>query len=92
MLTVVIIMVFGMLTGYLLRYREKLIKALNRTTLIIICVLLFFMGVAVGNNPAIMSNLSQIGWLGFGLALSGTLGSMLLVWFLFTFIPKKYRK
>lgn len=83
MLTVILIMVAGMAFGMVFRSRTKLISVLNKSTLWIIFLLLFFLGVTVGKNPDIMQNLSTIGLRGLQIAVVALLGSLVLAWAVF---------
>ncbi|PKP09428.1 MAG: DUF340 domain-containing protein [Bacteroidetes bacterium HGW-Bacteroidetes-4] len=78
--TVLIIMAVGIGVGYLMRSRKTWLQYTNKATLWIIFLLLFFMGIGVGNNPQIMENLDTIGFRGLQLALVAILGSVVLSW------------
>lgn len=86
--TVLIIMAVGIGVGYLLRSRKKWLWYTNKATLWIIFLLLFFMGISVGNNPQIMENLDTIGLRGLQLALVAILGSVALSWVVYRFFFK----
>ncbi len=83
MIKVLLIMIAGIVAGYLLRRKEKTIKWLNKSALYIIFLLLFFMGIAVGNNPTIMENLGTIGLKGLILSVFALLGSVMLAWLVY---------
>jgi len=91
MLTVILIMVTGIVLGYFLRSKQGLIKVLNKSTIWVIFVLLFFMGISVGVNDTVMQNLDTIGLRGLQLAMVTILGSVLLAWvaYLWVFKTKK---
>jgi uncharacterized membrane protein YbjE (DUF340 family) len=78
MIKVLIIMSLGIGFGLLLKEKKKLIAGFNKSTLWIIFILLFFMGVSVGNNAEIMQNLDTIGIQGLLLSLASILGSIVL--------------
>lgn len=78
MLTVIIIMTAGFLIGYLLRHKKGLVQIANKSTLWVIFVLLFFMGLSVGGNAEIMQNLDTIGMRGVALSLAAVFGSVVL--------------
>jgi uncharacterized membrane protein YbjE (DUF340 family) len=81
-------MALGMVLGYFLRSRKKLLKILTQSTLWIIFILLFFMGISVGGNSEVMNNLDTIGIRGLQLALVTIFGSVLLSWVVYRFILK----
>lgn len=88
MIEVLIIMTVGIVLGALLRSKQKLISAINRSTMWIIFALLFFMGISVGINEDIMSNLGTIGLQGLFLSLVAILGSVVLSWVLYVLFFK----
>ncbi len=89
MLTVIIIMTAGMVLGYFLRSRKKILRTSNKLTLWVIFILLFFMGISVGGNNQVMLNLDTIGIRGLQLALVTVIGSVLLSWVVYQFAFKK---
>lgn len=89
MFKVISIMLAGVFIGFLSRSQRKFIQLNEKSIQIIIVILLFFMGIGVGNNSLIMSDLSKIGMEGLWLALSAILGSILLSALLYFFVFKK---
>lgn len=83
MLKVVGIMMLGVLSGYLLRNRS--FRWVSKAIMVAIWLLLFLLGVAVGNNAEIMDHLDTIGWSGLLLAVGGVLGSVLMAWGVYRF-------
>ncbi|NLZ94380.1 MAG: LysO family transporter [Bacteroidales bacterium] len=82
MLSIFIYIFSGVAVGYLLRnrtYKKHVGSIIN----IIIIVLLFFLGVAVGANKQIVDNFANIGFDAFAIAFAATLGSVLCAWFVF---------
>ncbi len=69
-----------MALGYIFRSKTKLISSINKSTIWIIFLLLFFLSVTVGKNPEIMNNLSTIGLRGLQIAVAALLGSLVLAW------------
>lgn len=88
MLKVILIMLFGMAVGYLIRSRKKLLKFSNTSILWVIILLLFVMGVSIGSNKEIMNSLDTIGIRGLQLAVVAVLGSSMLSWVVYKFILK----
>lgn len=88
MLTVLIIMTAGILFGYFIRTKKRLVAAINKSTLWVIFLLLFFMGVSVGSNSQVMQNLDTIGLRGLQLAVVTILGSVLLAWLAYLLVFK----
>lgn len=87
MFTVIGIMVTGILTGYLLR-NQAFIKKVNKAITVTIILLLFLLGIAVGANQQIMSNLSVIGLQAGMLSIGGVLGSVVCAWAVYRFYKK----
>lgn len=89
MITVVAIMAIGILLGYLLRRKKKLIELFERLTTWAIYLLLFLLGVAIGTNEEIIKNLPTLGGRAFIISIAGVLGSILLSWALYRLLFKK---
>lgn len=80
MLKVLLIMALGIGFGVIFRNKKKIIKVNNKSTIWVIFILLFFMGISVGKNSDIMNNLDTIGLRGLQLAVVAVLGSIVLAW------------
>ncbi|MDE6451497.1 MAG: lysine exporter LysO family protein [Odoribacter sp.] len=76
MLTVVGIMLAGVCCGFCLRKRN--LKWVSYGVTIAIWVLLFSLGISVGNNEAILNNLDTIGWQALVMSTVAVLGSVVL--------------
>lgn len=85
MITVVLIMLAGMLAGYLLRGRKTLLRLNGRLTLWTIWLLLFFLGLSIGHNEYIMRQLPGLGLTAFWVSIAGVGGSLLTAWVLWKF-------
>lgn len=81
LITVVGIMGAGMLLGFLLRQRKKLISANERLITYAIYLLLFMMGVSIGSNQQIMGSLSSLGITALVVSVGAVVGSILLGFF-----------
>ncbi len=79
MLIVVGIMFLGVAIGYLLRGKMKL-GAVSKAITYAIYVLLFLLGVSVGINPQIISNLTTLGVEALIITLAALAGSVLAAW------------
>ena len=89
MITVVAIMAIGILVGYLLRQKRKLIGFLERLTTWAIYLLLFLLGIAIGTNEEIIRNLPTLGGRAFIISVAGVLCSILLSWATYRLFFKK---
>ena len=78
MLTVILIMSAGMAAGYLLRKRKVLYKRLDQTVSIVIYLLLFLLGLTVGQNRTIVENFHLIGAEALFVTLASVAGSVIL--------------
>ena len=76
MLSIFFFILSGVAVGYLSRNRTQL-KHVGSVINIIIIVLLFFLGVAVGANKQIIESFASIGFDAFAIASAATLGSVL---------------
>lgn len=86
MLKIVGIMLLGVMAGYLLRNRK--LPWLQKLIAVVIWLLLFLLGIAVGTNGEIMNRLDTIGLQALVLALGGVLGSVFLAWIVFRYFWK----
>lgn len=91
MFIVIGIMFGGIAIGYLLR-RMELLQKIGKPISYTILLLLFLLGISVGANKAIISNLTTLGGQAFVLALAGTTGSVLAAWVVYYFFFKERRK
>lgn len=82
MLSIFFFILSGVAVGFLSRNRTQL-KHVGSVINIIIIVLLFFLGVAVGANKQIVESFASIGFDAFAIASATTLGSVLCAWFVF---------
>ncbi len=89
MIGVLSVMTLGIVLGLAFRSKTKLIQLFNKSTIWIIFILLFFMGISIGKNPTIMENLDTIGLRGLELALVSVIGSSLLSWLVYHLFFKK---
>jgi uncharacterized membrane protein YbjE (DUF340 family) len=80
MITVISLLVAGIILGYLLRNKRKLLVVSARLTDGAIFLLLFFLGVSVGMNEEVISNFKNIGLQAFLLTVLATLGSVVVTW------------
>ena len=74
MLTIILLMLAGLITGHLLTGHIKI--SLGRVITVLIWVLLFTLGLEVGGNEKILGGRATIGTDAIVIALLGTLGSM----------------
>ncbi|MGE0078337.1 MAG: LysO family transporter [Bacteroidales bacterium] len=89
MLTVVLIMISGIIAGYLVKSREHLVKLNDRLTTWAIYALLFLMGIGIGANKTIMSSLHTLGLNALIISVGGIAGSILLAWITYKYLFKK---
>ena len=87
MLKIVMIMLCGIGTGYLLR--NKKMSFIGRVITALIWVLLFLLGIEVGANPRIINGLQTLGLEAIVLTLAGSLGSAIFAWALWRYVCRK---
>jgi len=78
MLTILAIIICGIITGYLFQSKLRFLMVVERLTGYAIYLLLFLLGLAVGGNEKIISNLADIGFNAIILSISGITGSIVL--------------
>lgn len=86
MLKIVMIMLCGIGTGYLLR--NKKMRAIGRVVTMLIWLLLFLLGIEVGSNPRIVNGLQTLGLEAIVLTLAGSAGSVLFAWALWKMVNR----
>lgn len=92
MLHIILIILAGILTGYILK-NVPFIKYVATALSVIIVLLLFFLGVSVGANEQVVNNFVFIGLDAFILTVGGLLGSVLCAWWVYMkFFKKKSSK
>ena len=87
MLKIVMIMLCGIGTGYLLRNRKM--SFIGRIITVLIWVLLFLLGIEVGANPRIINGLQTLGLEAVVLTLGGCAGSVLFAWALWKYVSTR---
>jgi uncharacterized membrane protein YbjE (DUF340 family) len=80
MFTVVLVMAFGVLVGFAIRNRKKIVKAADKLTMWAIYLLLFLLGLAIGGNEIIVRNLPLLGVKALIISIGGITGSVILAW------------
>lgn len=81
LITVIGIMGAGILLGFLLRQRKKLMSVNEKLITYAIYLLLFMMGVSIGSNEQIMNSLSSLGITALLVSAGAVAGSILLGFF-----------
>jgi uncharacterized membrane protein YbjE (DUF340 family) len=90
MIPVLLLMTIGFILGYVLRNKSKFILFSNKATTLIIYLLLFLLGIGVGLNKTIVSNMAKIGLQAILITFGAVLGSLILAYITYTlfFIQK----
>ncbi|MDR4988350.1 MAG: LysO family transporter [Bacteroidales bacterium] len=78
MIEVLLLMVTGIVSGYFMRKKSNIILIVEKLIIISIFLLLFFMGLSIGRDPLIISQLPSLGMVAVLLGIGGILGSMFL--------------
>lgn len=84
------LMLGGVFVGYLLRKRE--LNYIHKIIMVLICMLLFLLGVEVGFNEAIIKNFPKIGTEAIIITLAAVTGSTLMAWALWKTITSRNQK
>jgi len=82
MWTILILLTAGFLMGYFLRKNPAVFPVSEKFTTAMIYALLFFMGLGVGVNPEIVSNLKSLGVDALIISLFAIMGSLLFAYML----------
>lgn len=78
--TVFVCIALGVGVGVLLRNKTLVLSWIERGTLVAVLVLLFLMGIAIGNNNQVMGELQQVGAIAGMVTLASVLGSVAMAW------------
>lgn len=89
MIEILIIMSAGILLGFIFRKKTSLITGADKLAGWSIYVLLFLLGLSVGNNQLVISNFYKIGLNSIIITLSGITGSILVSFFVYTLFFNK---
>lgn len=89
MFYLILTMFIGMAAGFLMR-RVKALTHIGKAISITIYVMLFFLGVKIGQDENILANLSSLGMQAMLLALAGATGSILFAALLYKSVFRAY--
>ncbi len=79
MLVIIVCFIVGILAGIALRGRSRILGWVSRATDLAVGFLLFVLGVSIGVNEEVISNLPSLGLEGFVLSLGAIVGSIVAV-------------
>ena len=88
-LLLIICGIVGGLLGWRLRNRD--LSFLSPTVTILVCILLFTMGIEIGTDQDALLQLKEMGWVALAVAVAAALGSIGVTW-LFFYLSDKKRK
>jgi uncharacterized membrane protein YbjE (DUF340 family) len=92
MLTVIIIMTSGMVAGYFLRNIKWISKPVGVIITWAIYLLLFLLGISVGTNETIISNIGKIGIQALLLTIGAVSGSIFVSWLTYKYFFRKHEE
>ena len=84
-----IVMLSGVLIGYILRNIRAIPALVSKINIYIIFLLLFVMGLSVGRNPQVIQGLGTLGLLGIAISVVSIAGSVFLSWIVYRHLFKK---
>ena len=84
-----IVMLSGILIGYILRNIRAIPALVSKINIYIIVLLLFVMGLSVGSNPQVIQGLGTLGLLGIAISVVSIAGSVFLSWIVYRHLFKK---
>lgn len=68
----------GIVLGTRIGHKKRLMHGIAQLSEVLVIVLLFVLGAAIGSNAEIMTNLWSLGWEGLLLAVGAIIGSLLV--------------
>lgn len=86
MFEILMLMSAGILIGFFLRGRQRIVFVIEKATGFAIYILLFLLGISVGTNDRVLSNFGMIGFNAIIIALSSVAGSILFSFILYKVI------
>ncbi|MCK5028171.1 MAG: LysO family transporter [Bacteroidales bacterium] len=89
MITVLILMTSGIIMGWFLHKKKKILKISSELTNWAIYILLFLLGLSVGTNEKILNNFDQIGFLAILITVFAVAGSIFVSWLTYILFFKK---
>lgn len=87
MLKFVAIILSGMAVGFLLRKRQ--LRMVPHMVTVLIWLLLFFLGIEVGENPQVIEGITSLGLEALWLSIAGLAGTILFSWGLWRWVNGK---
>ena len=87
MLVVILMMLGGILCGYLLRKRQIMLQV-QHLTMVLIWALLFLLGLNIGSNEQIINSLGSLGLEALLITVFATTGSLIAAWLLWKYINR----
>ncbi len=88
MLEITLVLITGIFFGYSIRKSRYFLKLIDILTYIFMLVLLFSLGLALGNNKTLVSALTGLGLQGFLIAVFTMLGSSVISMIVYKYIFK----
>lgn len=82
MIKIILILFSGILAGYILR--NKNLKFIHKMITVFIWALLFSLGISVGMNDTLLTNLPTLGLDALIITFGGLAGSLIMAWFIYT--------
>ncbi|MCR4765470.1 MAG: lysine exporter LysO family protein [Bacteroidaceae bacterium] len=87
MLIVVLMMLGGILCGYL--FRKKRIPHIQQVTTVLIWALLFLLGLNIGSNEQVINSIGTLGLEALAITIFATLGSLIAAWLLWRYVNQQ---
>lgn len=92
MITVLVIMITGIIIGFFINGKAKLIKINDKLITWAIYLLLFLFGIGVGINDKIVENIHTIGLQAIVITIGALLGSLICAYIVYKFFFEKTKK
>ncbi|MDD5530773.1 MAG: LysO family transporter [bacterium] len=92
MLIIIALLISGILLGFLLREKKGIIVLTDKLTNWTVYLLLLLLGISIGSNEKIISNIGSIGINAIILAVGTVIGSVLLSYVVYLLYFKKNEK
>lgn len=89
MIEILLLIMGGMVLGYLVRRKEQVVRVTERLIIWSIFLLLFLMGLSIGRDPLIVNSLPSLGFNALLISIAGIAGSLVLALLLWKYFFSK---
>lgn len=79
MLITLVILIVGFIVGFVLRNKVIAVNKFTKHLSFVVTVLVFVMGLSLGSDKSLITNIIEIGWMAFAFGIASVAGSIIFV-------------